>query len=148
MPTEFYKGTIGTAVEGMLANMEPKTIISRMNEDTAMLGFGKAVFQGATDRGVTTTVGTAAEFVGITALDRSAYVTADQSAEGFRAGDEARILRRGVIWVKVAAAVAPRDPVHIAADGTFTNTGGVAIPGASYDNTAAADGLAKVRIDQ
>lgn len=135
-----YNATLAPAVAGAQATMVPATIISRNVEDDDGIGFGKAVFQGAADKGVTASGG---DFVGITLLDRSAAGANDT----FRVGDSARVMTKGDIWAEAAAAVAAGDAVHALADGVLSNTGGTAIAGARWDtSTTAAGQLAVVRL--
>ena len=134
-----YNDTLAPAVAGAQATMVPATLISRNVEDEAGIGFGVGVSQGAGDKGC---VAGGTAFVGITLLDRSAAGLEDT----FREGDSARIMTKGDIWVVATADVAAGDPVHMAADGSFSNADGTAIAGARWDTSTTADGLAVVRL--
>lgn len=141
-----YPDTQPAAVVGMQATMLPATIISRNVEDAGGIAFGKPVFQGTTDKGITATSN--AKFVGITLLDRSATgVTGNPDAFPQRAS--ARVITKGDIWVAASVAVAAGDPVYLTSAGAFTNvaTNNTAITGARWDtSTTAAGQLAVVRL--
>ncbi|KWV17142.1 structural cement protein Gp24 [Xanthomonas translucens] len=141
-----YPDTQAPAVVGMQATMIPATIISRNVEDAAGITFGKAVYQGATDKGITATSN--AKFVGITLLDRSATgVTGN--ADAFPQRASARVITDGDVWVTASVAVAAGDLVYLTSAGVFTNvaTNNTAITGARWDtSTSAAGQLAVVRL--
>lgn len=141
-----YPDTQPAATVGMQATMIPATVISRNVEDAAGVGFGKAVFQGAADKGITTTAN--AKFVGITLLDRSA-TGAIGNPDAFPQRASARVMTKGDIWVAASVAVAAGDPVYLTSAGAFTNvaTSNTAITGARWDtSTTAAGQLAVVRL--
>lgn len=141
-----YPDTQPAAIAGAQATMIPATLISR-NVEGAPVGFGVAVEQGGTDKGVTAFAG--GDYVGITLLDRSAAGENDT----FRVGDSARVMTKGDVWVVAAVAVAAGDPVHLTEGGAFTNDAGdeedgnALIDGARWDtSTTAAGQLAVVRL--
>jgi hypothetical protein len=136
-----YPSTQPAAIAGAQATMVPATLISRNVETAAGIGFGKAVAQGAADKGVIAYAGTAA-FLGIALLDRSAH-----TGDLFAKGESARVMTRGDVWVVAAVAVAAGDPVTLTAAGEFSNTGGTAVANARWDtSTTAAGQLAVVRL--
>lgn len=144
-----YNRTISAARAGFIANEEPKTLISRNVEDAAGIVFGKVVQQGATDDGCTAVLTgmTAETFLGITAMDRGVRPT---FPNGFARYDSARILRKGVIWVQVSAAVDAGDAATVTlANGNISSAavaeGIVAI--GRFDSSTTGAGLAKVRLD-
>lgn len=141
-----YTANIRAAVAGARANMEPVDLISRTVETAAGIGFGKVVQQGALDNGCKSdlTGMTAQTFLGITMLDRG---TRPETPDKFAQYESARIMRKGPIWVVVGEAVTPASiPTVTLATGVIGDTaagaGVVAIPGARFDTSAAADGLA------
>lgn len=137
-----YEMGIRGAVVGLLANMEMKNIISRTVENAEGLTFGVAVMRGAADTGTVPYAGTAKP-LGITVLDRSVRAS---TPNGFGRYESARILTKGVIWVKASVAVVQGDAVTLTAAGLFSNTGGTPYPNATWDSSAAANGLAKIRL--
>ncbi|MFV1944133.1 hypothetical protein VPH49_25425 [Pseudomonas luteola] len=127
-----YSENIRAGVPGAIVDMIPKTLISRTVEDAAGVAFGLPVYQGAADKGVTATAGTAADFVGFTVLDRSVAIGSQ-----FSQYESVRIMTKGAIWITAPAAVAAGDAVVI---------GGVTIPDARYDTSAAANQIVQVRL--
>lgn len=145
-----YTENMRVAVAGMIANMEPVTLISRNVETAAGIGFGKVVQQGTRDEGciVDLTGFDADKYLGITVRERSVR---PETPDLFAQYESARIMRKGVIWVTVAAAVtAGTDVTVTTATGVLGSTavgaGVVAIPGARWESSTAGAGLAKVRL--
>lgn len=143
-----YSANIRAAIAGARANMEPVDLISRTVQDVAGVGFGKIVQQGTLDNGCTAdlTGMTAQTFLGITMLDRG---TRPETPDKFAQYESARIMRKGVIWVQVGEAVTPASiPTVTLATGVIGDTavgaGVVAIPGARFDTSASANGLAQL----
>ena len=151
-----YNDTQPVAVVGAQATMIPATIISRTVEGAA-IPFGKAVSQGADEKGCKAFGGADTAIVGITLLDRSAagttvvngQVTA-RTPDTFGVGESARIITKGDIWVTASVAVNAGDPVFvIPATGAFAKTNAssaVQIAGARWDTTTTVAGLAVVRL--
>ncbi|SPZ07506.1 Uncharacterised protein [Pseudomonas luteola] len=127
-----YSENIRAGVPGALVDMIPKTLLSRNVEDAAGIAFGVPVYQGARDKGVTATTGTAATFVGFTVMDRSVAV-----GSKFSQYESARVMTKGALWITAPAAVTAGAAVVI---------GGVTIPGARYDTSAAANQIVQVRL--
>lgn len=137
------------AIAGAIADMRLNEMISPINEDETLTGFGVPVFRGETDGTATKTASaTPGAFLGITAIDRGAYTDYMLTEEGFRHLDNMLVLERGPIWVEVAVAVEAGQTVRVAtATGAFTNVeaGSAAIP-AIFDTSTTGPGLAKVRV--
>lgn len=144
-----YVATLSPGVVGAQATMLPATIISRNVEPANGLGFGVAVAQGTTDKGIVAFGGSANKFVGITMLDRSA-VSTTAAPDSFAQRSSARVMTIGDIWVQASVQVAAGDPVYlVAATGLFTNvaTDNVAVLNARFDtSTTGANQLAVVRL--
>lgn len=88
------------------------------------------------------------DFQGIAVLDKTLEPGQDDQ---YVEGDVASILNRGDIWVQVEAAVTPDTPPTVdMATGQFGSAtpaaDQIAIPDASYQTTAAAAGLARLRL--
>lgn len=135
-----YTETMDALRVGMVADTGHKVLISR-NVEGAAVGFGKPLAQGDADMGarLTTTGDTAV--LGVTVMDRG------ENFDEFAVGASARVMTEGVTAVEVVAAVSAGDPVHVVvADGTFSNTGGVELPGARYETSAESGALAKIRL--
>lgn len=143
-----YRDIQPAAVVGAQATMIPATIMSRNVETAAGIPFGRAVAQGAADKGIVLAGTGATKIVGISLLDRSATGSAT-TPDAFRQRESARVLTKGDIWVNAAVAVAAGDPVYVTGAGALTNvaTDNTAIPGARWDtSTTAAGQLAVVRL--
>ena len=73
-----------------------------------------------------------------------------ESVDTYPVGDTASILLKGAIWVKAGATVAAGDPVYVTVDGgafgTGAGAGKVAITGATYETSGAANALVRVRL--
>lgn len=140
-----YPGEIAAAYAGMIADTGPNNIISRTVE-TAAIGFGLAVKQGADDYGVEAATAQADVFRGITVRVHDQPLTED-----YAVGQSAALIIDGVVWVTSGAAVSAGDDVYmVAGDGRFTNVVGtnLPIPGAVFESsTAGADELVKVRLN-
>lgn len=136
-----YNATQAAAVAGAPATMQPAIDISRNVENAEGIGFGVAVGQGTTPKGVVPFSSTANKFVGITLLDRSAAGTAG-NPDSFPQRASARIRRKGDVWVVAAVAVAAGDPVYLTSAGAFTNvsTSNTLVAGARFDTSTSANG--------
>jgi hypothetical protein len=151
-----YPENISAARAGMIANEEPAVLISRTIIDAAGVGFGKVVQEastdGSTDGKCTADLDTADmdayKYLGITVRERSVR---PESPDKFAQYESARIMRQGVIWVEVAAAVSAGQDVTVTlASGVLgtasVGAGVVAIPNARWESSTSGAGLAKVRL--
>lgn len=138
-----YKDVMDAGVAGAIATTENKDMISRTVEDDAGIGFGLAVAQGVNDKGIRKVKVGDTRFVGITALDRTA---GNLTINGFEKFESARVMKKGVIWVEVTEAVKAGDPAAVdLATGKFNKSGSV-YPDANFETSAAAGGIAQVRL--
>jgi hypothetical protein len=146
-----YPSTQPAAVAGAQATMKPAEFVSRTVEGAA-IGFGVAVEQGTSDKGIIAFNG--GTVFGVTALDRSAsgqtvvngLITATAS-DTYGVGETAKVQRAlGDMWVVCTTGCAAGDPVYVRpSNNTFQNSSansGVQIVGARWDTTAAAGALA------
>ncbi|WP_137279234.1 structural cement protein Gp24 [Pseudomonas rhizoryzae] len=138
-----YSENIRASVPGHIPDMTHADLVSRTVQDAAGLAFGVPVFQGTADKAVRAFASgdTAAKFVGVTVLDRSA-----SGPNGYVQYESARILLTGPISVTAAVAVAAGDPVTVTTTGTFSNTGGITVPNARWDTSGAAGAVANIFI--
>ncbi|WP_299085285.1 hypothetical protein [uncultured Paraglaciecola sp.] len=135
-----YGETMDAGRIGAIVDTNDKTLISRTAE-VGSIGFGLPVVQGAADDGCWKAKTGDTAILGISVRDRS---TLDDE---FKVGESVRVMTKGVIWVTAAVAVAAGEPVTVVvASATFSNTGGVAIAGATYDSSGDAGSLVKVRL--
>lgn len=137
-----YSENIRASVPGHIPDMTHADLVSRTVQDAAGLAFGVPVFQGTTDKSVRVFAAgdTAAKFVGVSVLDRSAG-----GPNSYLQYESARILLTGPISVTATVAVAAGDPVTASAAG-FSNTGGFTVPNARWDTSAAAGAVANIFI--
>lgn len=138
-----YGETMRKAVAGHQTDMVPATMISRDVEDAAGLAFGKPVAQGVRDRGVILAAVGVTKIMGVSVRERSLVAEADK----FLQYESARIMVEGTIWVVASVAVVPGDIVHvIVATAAWAKTGGVLVPGARWESTAAIGELAVLHL--
>ena len=144
------------AFTGMVADGQVANIVSKINDDTATVAYGKGVVRSG-EKGFKAAVATstANDFVGVLVreLNRS---YADGATFGAPVDRPASVLTAGVIWVTVAEAVAVGDAAFLRVGttqtGDFAKTAGesatlsVAIPGAKFLTAATAGGLAKLSL--
>lgn len=144
------------AFTGMVADGQVANIVSKINDDTVTVAYGKGVVRSG-EKGfkAATSASTADQFVGVLVreLNRS---YADGATFGAPIGRPASVLTAGVIWVTVAEAVAVGDAAFLRVGATqtgdFAKTAGesatlsVAIPGAKFLTAATAGGLAKLSL--
>ncbi|WP_352946516.1 capsid cement protein [Mesorhizobium sp. M0859] len=129
-------------IEGMVLNMEPSDVVSRLCEDVEGIGFGKVAVQGTADNQVVDSEITV-KFCGIAVLDET------QPTGKYEQYATAAIMKKGVIVVQASVAVAVGDPVYyVPATGVLTNSasGNTLIAGAQWDTSTAGAGLAALRL--
>lgn len=133
-------GYAGMVLSGALSNR-----ISRTVEDSAGIAFGKAVFRGSGDHGVTATPA-AGTGLGFTIATSALGLLPGADVDEYQQYDNAAILTEGEIVVSAAVAVADGDAVYITAGGAITNvsTSNTALTGWVFDRTTSAAGLVPV----
>lgn len=137
-PDEIVGGFPGMEADGELSNIITRTL------ESSSVGFGKAVYQGAGDRGAVTTP--SANLLGFTIKNPFLPITSARAADTYAKGDNLRIKNRGKIWVTVASDVTPRAPVYVTATGEITATSGgnQAATGWEFDDTAKSGNVARI----
>ena len=141
-----YGTSIAPAYEGMIANSEPQTILSKQVETAGGIGFGKVCVQGTADDQIRVSE-TVRAFRGITVASHIAgnLVVSDAYVKG----ETVPVMEEGVIWVMASVAVAVGDPVYyVPATGVLTNvaTSNTQIANAMWDSSTTGAGLAKLRL--
>lgn len=137
-----YAATHSRWVEGMVLNMEPNVIVSRLAEDVEGIGFGKVCVQGTADNQVVDSEATV-KFVGIAVLDTN------RPTGKYEQYDTVAVMKKGVIVVTASEAVAVGDPVYYTpATGVLskTSTSNTLIAGATWDTSTSGSGLAALRL--
>lgn len=131
---------------GMIANGETSNRISRTVEDATAIGFGKPVFRGTGDHGVTATP--SAALLGITIANYAAPAVAATGvqADSYPQYSTAGILTLGVIWVQSSVAVADGDQAYVTSAGAITNvsTSNTILTGWFFQDTLSAAGLTRL----
>lgn len=134
-----YSDTIAVGYPGMIANGETSNRISRTVETSGGIAFGKAVYRGSGDHGVTSTVGTLATFMGWTVATSAQGYVAGQDADEYQQYDTATIITSGAVFITVTGSVADGAAITVgtgagvadgygttAADATHIATGWIA----------------------
>jgi hypothetical protein len=129
-------------IEGMVLNMEPSDIVTRVAEDVEGIGFGKVGVQGTADNQVVDSEATV-KFSGIAVLDTT------QPTGKYEQYSNVALMKKGVIVVQASVAVAVGDPVYyVPATGVLTNvaTSNTLIAGAQWDTSTSGAALAALRL--
>jgi hypothetical protein len=129
-------------VEGMVLNMEPNVIVTRVAEDVEGIGFGKVGVQGTADNQVVDSEATV-KFTGIAVLDTT------QPTGKYEQYSNVALMKKGVIVVQASVAVAVGDPVYyVPATGVLTNvsTSNTLIANAQWDTSTSGAALAALRL--
>lgn len=145
-----YTVDAAVAFAGMLAEFDntTKSSISRANEESSAVAFGKPAVQG-TDAAKQFLLpsGAGDKFLGCTV---HMHGTEDSTDDGIANGETAELLRRGKVWVIAKTAVAIGDDVywdHTTNPGTWRNdaTTAVQVVGATWATaTSGVDELAVI----
>lgn len=148
-----YLDNMPEAVAGMIANTEPNNLVSKQVESAA-IGFGKALKQGTLASQAIAATAAADVFVGISVRDQS--VRPGATPDVVPVGDDALVMKRGVIWVVAGAAISAAGvPAYMvvgtAQAGRFTDAAAaganLVIPRGTFDSTCGAAGdLVKLRL--
>jgi hypothetical protein len=127
---------------GQFDNMELKNTVTRTQEDATAVGYGRAMFRGTGDAGVTATA--SAFFEGVTVRTLHTETATDVFAQR----ESITLLNMGVIAVAASVAVNRGEQAYVTAAGLWTNVVGTntLIAGAKFDATIAAAGLVPLRV--
>ncbi|WP_223535304.1 hypothetical protein [Pseudomonas sp. GL-B-16] len=147
-----------TAFEGQINDHSMDDEITYVVESAAV-PFGRALIQGATDRGAKLPAAAAAFIIGVSVRQvvsvGGGYLTGDGNANGnpvgSRAvGQESTALAYGRVWVKTLGGSTPGQQVYVVPNtGEFTNaatSGNLLWPGATFKTTAIANGMAVIQV--
>jgi hypothetical protein len=137
-----YLATHARWVEGMIPNMEPNVIVTRLAEDVEGIGFGKVCVQGTADNQVVDSEATV-KFAGIAVLDTT------RPTGKYEQYDNVAVIKKGPVVVLTSEAVAVGDPVYYTpATGVLskTATSNTLIANAQWDTSTTAAGLAVLRL--
>lgn len=131
---------------GMIANGETSNRISRTVEDATAIGFGKPVFRGTGDHGVTATPSAALMGITIANYAAPAVPATGVQADSYPQYSTAGILTQGVIWVQSSVAVADGEQAYVTSAGAITNvsTSNTILTGWFFQDTLSAAGLTRL----
>lgn len=129
---------------GMEANGELSNIVTGHLEGSTACEFGRPVFQGTGEKGLTLTV--SANLVGIAVARKGLPVTEDRAADTYAPGDNVPVKERGVIWVNSATGTTKRAQAYVTSAGaiTATSSGNTALAGWFFDLTRSGAGLTRI----
>lgn len=135
---------IALGYPGMEADGELSNIITGTLEGSTACAFGRPVYKGVADRGVSLTV--SANLRGFAIAHKGNVVTANRAADVYAPGDTLPIKNRGKIWVTSSVAVAKDDQVYVTSAGVITNvsTSNTIATGWFFDDTIAAAGVVRI----
>jgi flavin reductase (DIM6/NTAB) family NADH-FMN oxidoreductase RutF len=146
-----YSVLMGTGFAGEVVDTRTQVTESQLVEDTS-LAFGLGVVAGANANGVKLSSSGSDVFRGIVAhrhKEQSYPFTASSAA--YLQNEIANVLRRGLIWVVVGAAVAVDADAYVITDGsgqfTSSSSSNIATGGKFRTAQATVGGLAQVEIN-
>lgn len=142
-----YDDYMAKGYPGMVVNGETSNRPSRSVEDAGGIAFGKAVFRGTGDHGVTATPASGVgNFIGIAAAHEALGILAGQTADVYPQYENIALLSAGVIYVTAGASVADGEQVYVTSAGAFTNvsTSNTILTGWFFDETVASGALVKI----
>lgn len=142
-----YDDSMAKGYPGMVVNGETSNRPSRTVEDAAGIAFGKAVFRGAGDHGVTgTPAAGVGNFLGISAAHEALGILAGQTADVYPQYANLALLSSGVIFVIAGIAVNDGEQVYVTSAGAFTNvpTSNTILTGWFFDETVSNGALVKI----
>lgn len=139
-----FSENIPNGFPGMEADGELSNIITRTLEGSTDCEFGRPVYRGSNDRGVTLTV--SAALMGFAIARKGLPVTADRPADVFAPGDSIPIKERGKIWVTSATDATDGAQVYVTSAGAVTKTSGgnTAATGWFFDETISTGGIVRI----
>lgn len=146
MPTlqSTFSEDIPGGFAGMDADGELSNIISRVLEGSTDCEFGRPVYRGSADRGVTLTV--SASLMGFALARKGLPLTSDRPADVYAPDDTIAVKERGKIWVTSTTVAADGAQVYVTSGGAISNSSGgnTAATGWFFDDTISAPGVVRI----
>lgn len=149
-----YSRDHNRAIEGAIVDAELTNTVSKTAEGSD-IPFGRWVARGAADDGAKLPAVVGDEFVGIVTRRLDQANQPDDTLEA-KQNRSASVVDFGKVWVITEEAVSPGDPVEIRYTGAGSGPGGFRtsnvvgqtkpLAGATFETTAAANGLAVIRL--
>ena len=139
-----FSEDIAIGYPGMDCSGELSNIITGTLEGASTCAFGRPVYQGTADKGVSLTV--SANLVGFALANKGLPVTTTRPADTYAPGDNVAIKERGTLWVTSTTTASKNDQVYVTAAGAITNvsTGNTAATGWKFDMALAAAGIVRI----
>lgn len=144
---------LDVAYEGMIADLNESSIISRSNESATSIDFGKVVVRGAGENTCKPIGATTDSILGFSVRHP---VMVSNTLPGatpnlvYAQYDGVPIIEIGRLWLTAGANVTAGNPVFVTAVGGALSdsaaAGRVQVPGAFWDTSATSGNLARVRI--
>jgi hypothetical protein len=135
---------IAAGYPGMDASGELSNIITGTLEGSTACAFGRPVYQGTGEKGLTLTVSSALK--GFALARTGLPVTSTRPADSYAPGDNVAVKERGVIWVSSSTDATKGGQVYVTSAGAITKTAGgnTAATGWFFDDTISAAGLVRI----
>lgn len=139
-----FNEDIPVGYPGMDASGELSNIITGTLEGSTACAFGRPVYQGTGDKGLTLTVSSALK--GFALARKGLPVTSDRPADHYAPGDNVPVKERGVIWVTSSTDATKGGQVYVTSAGAITKTsdGNTAATGWFFDDTISGAGLVRI----
>lgn len=142
-----YLDRMAAAYEGMIASTVPSTLVSYEVEEE--IGFGKAAKQGTASNQIGVADNAADVVIGITVLDRSADLGANDAINVYGVNASASVMTIGEVYVTAGGTATAGTQVYmIPANGKFVSasTDNLLIPGATFVDSGVDTNLVKIRL--
>lgn len=150
MSVQTTYGNMGKAFAGLLADINPKEVVSKVAE--GVISYGYPVVRGTAETQGKIPAGTGGKFLGVCVYTLGGYSSTDNISK-VNDKEVANVARSGYIWVTVEQAVVAGDPVyfvHTTTVGKFRKDANTnladAISGATFETAAAIGELALIRL--
>jgi hypothetical protein len=135
-----YQARPALGYPGQVAEGQHARDVASKRVENATVAFGVAVQSGVADDSCR--VGGSGTFVGVTVSDKTR-----QPDDNYKVGEMAAVIRKGTVWVQVAATTAAGAPAfYTAATGALTAVaaGNVAIPNGRFETGVTGAGLVRL----
>lgn len=137
-----YTRYLAPGQNGMRASERPYSVRTGISEEaSAGIGFGVAVSQGDSDKGVLLGAPSSRGFVGVTVADPTLPNLSSTFTDKYAPGENVGVASKGDWWVVTADAVSPGDPVKFNTTTGALSTGtGTQIANARWGTAQATPG--------
>ena len=146
-----YTTSHSAAYAGMIADLQPHDIVSKVCETAAGIAFGVVVSPGTSDNEAI--IGGDATGIGITVRDLAREGAASTAATAYARYETMGVMRKGYMWVVIANTGTPgqnlfyTDATGLISQGT-ASTGETQLTGCTLESTVSSNGdLGLIRVD-